>query len=224
MPDIPNRDELERRLARMLGRANRTWLAKLLEYLGDPPSLDNVPADFWDKSGKELAQTLLPFSERVYLDAAERMLASVPIGVNWDLINTAASEWARGYTYDLIRGINETSRRAVQQAISAYFEQGLTIGDLRERLGRIYSPVRAEMIATTEVTRAASMGEQALAQEIANQGIQMTAVWQTNNDEMVCPICGPLHERPESEWRNAHPDGPPAHPRCRCWLNHEFTQ
>jgi len=83
----------------------------------------------------------------------------------------------------------------------------------------IGSPIRAEMIAVTEVTRAASEGEQAVARELARQGIIMTPFWNTNRDELVCPICEPRNNQEIT-------DGmfPPAHPRCRCWVNYELPK
>jgi hypothetical protein len=223
MPDIPNRDELERILARKLGGLNRRQLGKLMELMGDPPKIENVPMSFWDDAGKELAQVVTPFSERVYLEAAERMLETVPVGVDWSLVNTAASSWAQQYAYDLIGGINATSRQAVGQAVSNFFTQGWTMRDLHNRLGRIYSPVRAEMIAVTEVTRAAAEGERGVVAEIEKEGIRMVEVWQTNNDELVCNICGPRHGKKHGDgWTRSQ--GPPAHPRCRCWTNHEFEK
>jgi len=33
----------------------------------------------------------------------------------------------------------------------------------------------------------------------------------------VCPICGPKHNREIKDGQY-----PPAHPRCRCWVNHEI--
>ena len=223
MADIPNRDALEKILARKLGGLNRRQLGKLLELMGDPPKLENVPLSFWDDAGKELAQIVTPFSERVYLEAAERMLATVPIGVDWSLVNESASIWAQQYSYDLIGGINTTTQRAVGRAVSNFYSQGQTIGDLRARLGRIYSPVRAEMIAQTEVTRAAAEGEREVVTELAKDGIKMIEVWQTSNDELVCPICGPRHGKKVGDgWNRGQ--GPPAHPRCRCWINHEFEK
>ena len=223
MADIPGRDKLEKQLARKLGGLNRRQLGRLLELMGDPPNLDNVPLAFWDEAGKELAQVVTPFSERVYLEAAQRMIAEAPIGVDWSLVNEAASNWSRDYSFRLVKDINETSRRATGQAASNYFDQGWTMGDLRRKLGSIYSPVRAEMIAVTEVTRAAAEGERGVAGELRNQGIDMVEVWQTNNDELVCPICGPRHGRKiGTNWNRS--DGPPAHPRCRCWINHEFEK
>ena len=45
--------------------------------------------------------------------------------------------------------------------------------------------------------------------------------WITANDAAVCPICGPLHQREYADWAERFPDGPPAHPRCRCYLEWE---
>lgn len=44
------------------------------------------------------------------------------------------------------------------------------------------------------------------------------AIWQTAEDERVCPVCGPLHDARATRWATQFPNGPPAHPRCRCWL------
>lgn len=223
MSDIPNRDELERQLARTLGKLQRSQMARLLEYMGDPPSLDRVPAEFWDEIGGELADALRPFLGTVYTDAAQRMIESGPVGVEWTLINQRAADWARQYTFELVRGINDRSRAALQEMVGGYFEQGQTIGELEERISTLYGPVRAEMIATTEITRAAVQGERAVADELRAEGINLVEVWQTQNDERVCELCGPLHDMPEGEgWTKA--DGPPRHVRCNCWTVHEIRK
>lgn len=41
-------------------------------------------------------------------------------------------------------------------------------------------------------------------------------IWMTEEDARVCPICGPLHGSRRRVWGRIFPDGPPAHPRCRC--------
>jgi hypothetical protein len=187
--------------------------------MGDPPNLNNVPQSFWDDIGLELGQVVLPFEDRVYLEAAQRLMSESPVGVDWSLVNEAASNWSRNYGSQLIKDISATSQRATQEAVANYYEQGWTIGDLRKKLGSIYGPVRAEMIAVTEVTRAAAEGERGMVAELRNQGIEMVPVWQTNNDELVCPICGPKHNKPIED--NEYP---PAHPRCRCWVNHELPK
>jgi len=139
--------------------------------------------------------------------------------VDWGLRKQAAVDWARQYTFNLVRGINNTDRKYLQSAVSSYFEQGQTRQELEDRIGRIYSPNRASMIAVTEVTRAASEGERAIAKELESQGIRMIPIWQTNNDELVCPLCGPKHGQEIK-------DGiyPPLHVNCRCFTNHELPK
>jgi hypothetical protein len=80
MPDIPNRDQLERKIARLLGRFNKTQLDELLELMGNSPNMNKVPPSFWTESEQALAAELIPVSEDVYLEAAARVLDEVPVG------------------------------------------------------------------------------------------------------------------------------------------------
>ncbi len=98
MPDIPNRDVLEAQIAKLLGKYNRQQIAELMVLMENTPTLANVPVEFWNTSQRELVKILMPFSETVYLAAAERMLETIPIGVDWALVNTAAAEWSRSYS------------------------------------------------------------------------------------------------------------------------------
>ena len=143
------------------------------------------------------------------------------LGVEWGLVNEAAANWARQYTFELVKDLVDTSRRTLQKLIPQYFEQQMTQGQLREMLTPLFGPVRAEMIATTEVTRAASEGEQGIAKELSLQGIDMVPIWLTNNDEIVrrCPVCWPRHNKPIEDGQY-----PPGHPRCRCWVGHVFKK
>ena len=59
--EIPNREELEAALAKALARLQKAQLTRLLEYLGDPPRIENVPEAFWAEVGKELLDVLRPF-------------------------------------------------------------------------------------------------------------------------------------------------------------------
>jgi len=218
MPDLVNRDKYERKYARLLAKLLSAYGGHLLEALGDPPDIANIPPDFFDNEAKEMLRVLGPFGEQVYLDAALELMKQNPgMGVDWALVNQRAVDWSRQYTFDLVQGITDTNRNLLQQSISAFFEQGQTRQELEERLLRSFGPVRAEMIAVTETTRASVQGELAITEELRQQGIEMRPIWQTNNDDLVCPICGPKHNKEIK-------DGvyPPAHPRCRCWVNHEI--
>ena len=222
MPDIPNRDALEEEISRILGRLNKRQMGKLLEHMGDPPLLSNVPAEFWEQSGKEFAQAAIPFSERVYLESAARLLDTVSVGVDWTLVNENAAYFARTMNYKWIDGMNNNTRRAVGDAVARFYEEGWTHGQLKKKLAEdIYGARRVATIARTEVTRAAVEGERAVVKELAQYGIRAIEVWQTRNDELVCVICGPRHGKKEGDgWSKS--DGPPAHPNCRCSTGHEI--
>jgi hypothetical protein len=221
----------EDELAAALGKLGARQLSDLMKYLGDPPNMMNLPADFWASMSEASYVAVLPVLENACLAGALDFLNTLTIGVDWALVNMEAANWARTYSYDLVKQINDTSRKATQQAVSSFFEQQMTMGQLRDKLKPYYGTVRAEMIATTEVTRASAEGARIVASLIEQQsGIKMKEVWQTSNDELVCPICAPRNGVAEGEGTGSaywlRGDGinrqPPAHPRCRCGISHEY--
>lgn len=225
MPQLPNRDEIEAQFARQLRRELRRQETELLSAIGDPPDFNNLSDGLWAALLVGMQQAVRPVLFGTYLDAAENLLNTLPVGVDWGTVNVGAARWARDYTYDLVSGINSTTRSALQERISAFFGPGagepqLTVGELRDALSRLFGPVRAASIATTEVTRASINGELAIVAELQRAGVQLTAIWETMADERVCQICGPRHERPRGDgWY----DDPPAHPNCRCGFRYEVV-
>jgi hypothetical protein len=244
MPDIPNRDLLEAEVARSLGRLFGSFSGHLLEILEEYNwDIFSIPESVWKTAiTRKEVEVLLPFLERVAMASAEQLLTEMTIGVDWALVNQAAADWARSYSTLLAGQIDQTSRTAIassiRNSIASFFEEGLTHGeliarlegdsaleklfarDVRDRLGRVYGPYRAEMIAVTETTRAAVEGERLTVREIEKYGFRMIEIWQTSNDDRVCIICAPRHNKKEGDGWNKY-DGPPAHVRCRCWTNHE---
>lgn len=227
MTQLVNRDEIERRLARVIGREQRAALNELLKLLGNPPLLENVPPEYWETGFKQLASAIEPELVNIYMEQAQAFLSEIPIGVSWDAINTGASEYARTYGYDLVREIAQNTQngvaeilRLLQEEIPAFYEEGLSLGELEARLSRWFGPVRAEMIAVTETTRAATEAERAVVEQIYSEsGVRMIPYWNTENDELVCPICGPRDNKPITDGKF-----PPAHPRCRCWATHRMPE
>lgn len=135
-------------------------------------------------------------------------------------VSNAALQWATSYSYELVKGLTNTTREIVRHAIAEFVgTPGMTVGDLRRMLEPAFGPVRAEMIAITEVTRAANQATLIYQQLIRGWGLELVRVWRTSHDEHVCPVCGPNEGKPEWDW--TFPDGPPAHPRCRCWTTLE---
>jgi hypothetical protein len=171
------------------------------------------------KLPEELRAALVPAITEAVLERATALAGEIGPDFDPAPFSTAASQWARAYAGDLVQGIDETTRRVVQDATTRYQSTpGMTREELEGLLRPAFGGRRAEAIAVTEVTRAASRGTQQYQQEIAGAGIDMERVWRTSADEVTCPICVPLNGQPESEWAERYPDGPPGHVRCRCMV------
>ena len=157
-------------------------------------------------------------------EVAFSMMEETGMELDIAMVSQEALEASRAITYELARTLDRTTRRFVGEAVATYVgTPGMTIGDLDRLLEPAFGQVRAEMIATTEVTRAYSEATNQHQRIVEREsGIRMVRVWETLNDELVCPICGPLNGKLEDEWAIVYPDGPPAHPRCRCSIGLEL--
>jgi SPP1 gp7 family putative phage head morphogenesis protein len=148
------------------------------------------------------------------------------VATDWEMVNQAVLDWVlggqgafgTGYGDVLAAALAQTSEGVMRAEIGEWIRNGLPLRDLIEALETtVFSRERAELIAVTEVTRAYAEGNRA-AWEAG--GIIEQREWQTANDELVCPICGPLQGvivGLDEEFPGGL-SGPPAHPRCRCWI------
>lgn len=193
----------------------------------------DLPDSFWELEVDELQNVLMPLMQEAAKQAVAQIAAeaeALGAGVDWTLVNTAAAKWAREYTAKLVKGITDTTNKAVAEAVAGWIETpGATLGDLIAQLDDLmaFDIQRAQTIAVTEVTRAYTQGNLATGREVEKLGFfTYRKKWNTNNDEIVqeCPICWPLHNQTvdgidaEFDTEAGPLDGPPAHPRCRCWI------
>lgn len=204
----------------------------------------DIPQKVYDALAEDMRAVLEAHVKKVYIDSSVEAQTALdklaPIAINWSTPNVNAANWARQYTFDLVRGLEDTTIAQVklniaslQKDVSDFFGKPTTLGELRgqigryipdwtDRLGHVWStPVRAEMIAVTETTRASVQGQLNSVKFLKDDyGIDMVSVWQTANDEKVCEICGPNNGKREGEgWT----DPPPAHPNCRCGISSELA-
>jgi SPP1 gp7 family putative phage head morphogenesis protein len=99
---------------------------------------------------------------------------------------------------------------------------------LIEDLEPVFGSQRAQLIASTEVTRAYAEANQRVYKEAGIRYME----WRAAADELMCPICGALNgqivgiddkfdqaldEQIRTQFRSNF-QLPPAHPRCRCWI------
>jgi SPP1 gp7 family putative phage head morphogenesis protein len=140
----------------------------------------------------------------------------IGFGFDWTLANQRAAEWASQYTGQLIADIDRTTQGRLRTAVSEWISNGDPLSKLRGELAPIFGDKRADLIASTEVTRAYSEANRIAYRE---SGVVDQIEWRTAADELVCPICGPLGGKRDTLDGDFGGAGmPPAHPRCRCWI------
>ena len=141
---------------------------------------------------------------------AAETLQQIGAGFDLTLVNQQAQQWARAYSYDLVRGINNTSRQILQTALGDWIGQSRPLSDLVAAVQPAFGANRARVIAYTESTRAFAEGN-ILAFE--QSGVVDLFEWETVRDDRTCPICLPLHGR---QFALRGDMRPPAHIGCRC--------
>lgn len=184
-----------------------------------------LPASFWEDERRRLLAVLGPVIEGAALAGAAAVARSLGgISLDYGLVNEDAADWARRYTDELLNHLDATSERLVGEALAEWIEQpGAPMGDLVDLLTPRFAgnQARADLIAVTETTRAYANGQKA-----AFQAAGVTRWrWNTNRDELVCPICAPLNGQVAEigqafgEFRGKFFTEPPSHPGCRCFVS-----
>lgn len=179
---------------------------------------------FWQNERELLFNILFPVVEDCVLsgakNATDNLVSDLGIGVDWALVNDIAVDWSKRYTFELVKGITDTSQSFLQKVIPEWIESGKPLDELINdpALVNMFGKIRAEMIAVTEVTRSFAQGNMA---SWKGSGVVNGKEWMTAEDEIVCPICQPLSGDSVALNQNFEGgyDTPPAHPRCRCWIS-----
>jgi SPP1 gp7 family putative phage head morphogenesis protein len=212
------RMELERQFAAELETSLRDQMNDLIPPTASDQQVQAAPNQV--NATSEAVRTTL----RRYLQQGAELGESIAfdqlgkIGMSFDftLVHTQAAQWASQYSYDLIRGMNQSTQTQMQIAVDEWFKDPTSLAALRKQLAPTFGPKRAKLIAQTETTRAAYQGSK---QGYRESGVISQVEWVTVNDERVCPTCGPL------DGTRAPLDGTfeggtsvPAHPGCRCFV------
>lgn len=190
------------------------------EYV-DMGKLMDAPARIDELSGKHgtardaLRQALMNGVD-LGVATAVKQFETVGFSFDWTLTNKNARDWAEQHSSELIRGIDATTKEHVRQQIGQWINNGDPLSALNKSLEITFGKKRAELIASTEVTRSFA---EANNQAYKDSGVVKKIEWRTAKDELVCPICGPLSGKKADINKGFDKYNiPPAHPRCRCWI------
>lgn len=227
-PKRGEKHDLEEQLTAVFQQRFKRQLRKLKERLSqynpDSKAIRPPTDDIFMDNDEEIPE-IIKILFKSMLGGVQLFAESLTFDFDWTLVNSRALEAARKYTFELVRGIDETSRGIIGQAIQGFVETpGMTIGDVIENLlAAGFDEKRAERIGVTEITRAYAQGEmdagKALKDDLGD--VRVTKTWNTNMDDITCEICM-QNENEEVEIDEPFPSGddkPPAHVNCRCWIS-----
>jgi len=150
---------------------------------------------------------------------ADEMRAEIGVAVNVDAL---LADWAEEATRRQVEELlYPYTRDYIARAVAAWRRMpGADRAELIQMIEPVVGAKRAETVAITAATEAATAGVRAYRDGLrAEHNLEYVMIWETANDERVCPICGALHGKREDEWGGR--SGPPAHPRCRCGVRLE---
>jgi rubrerythrin len=150
---------------------------------------------------------------------ADEMRAEIGVAVNVDAL---LADWAEEATRRQVEELlYPYTKDYIARAVAAWRRMpGADRAELIQMIEPVVGAKRAETVAITAATEAATAGVRAYREGLrAEHNLEYVMIWETANDERVCPICGALHGKREDEWGGR--SGPPAHPRCRCGVRLE---
>jgi hypothetical protein len=177
--------------------------------------LTELPPEFFADMPAAMVSYLATHMQDVLLALQDRYTVDIDDALEQTLINKQIDS----YMPKLIKGLTDTTADLVKTVIDkARANGGMTNEEIMAQLLPAFGKRRSEMIAITEYTRSASNATTVYQDYLKDYGINATRVWNTENDEISrkCPICAPLNGKTEDVWIEKHPQGAPAHPRCRC--------
>ncbi len=233
-------------IERAEGRLASEVLNRLLEAVDSgaqlglrfaPPQLSGVPVEL-------VTEASIGFVEQhggaLIEGITERTRAGVQRALSDALIDQISPTEAAarigdlvGLRPDQVRAVNRFRANLEAQLIPVPEAETALVRDLIERRvteeSRRQLRARGRLIGDTEVQNAIQEGERTFWRVAGDEGAVdlalVTKTWRTANDgRRVCPICMPMHGQEVGQadsfsspagWTGI---GPPAHPRCRCYI------
>jgi len=164
---------------------------------------------------------LASLSQFPVLTGGGTALAATGVTASFSMVHMPVLSYMQDYQLGLIRRVTQEVRDQIKEELKRGYVMGESIPDIAKRLRStkldkgVWPSIekRAEVIARTEIVRASNQG----ALYVYWQYDVKRVMWLAAADERVCPICGVLHRRifPIDQIPFG---GPPAHPRCRCFI------
>lgn len=187
----------------------------------------------------QFQQELVAVMQANLLTAFQAAGAALIVGhsliVSQGAFDSIGRQWSHGFALELAAKTVDTSRRLADAAVDKIMRES-SPADRQVKIELALAAIfmadsRLENLAVTEITRGLSQGENAVILIFPERdrdgdgesSDRLIPIWQCVEvapgvpDARVCPVCRPFDGHTSEVWGGEFPDGPPAHPRCRCW-------
>lgn len=194
------------KLVELMAAAGDSWAVSLLN--DEPESIN-----FSELIKPPMVAELTAIANQRLNTLGEQTSVAIPE----DNRNAAVNGWLEAYYPKFAAEVDKTTADTLAKTVQLFRSTpGMTIADVKQTLTPAFGEQRAAMIAITELTRAQTQATTAYKSYMDSMGIKSEEVWNTDADEIVCPICRPYNNKTRDVWGDEYPDGSPAHPNCRC--------
>lgn len=239
MSDLEDRPRHEKELALILAGLFVAQRRQVSQAVVGIKTLANIDGQIWVTLTRETADVLRPKLRDIYLASASQL----PINFSQELLLNQSTFWARQQAFKLSTQLTITTATTIDIAFkrgdaaaadilatgmhNTAGGDGISVDDLMrsgdearraamdDGLSKAFGFERIERIAPTETTAAAVQGQDDIIKRFeAGTGQLVRAVWHTEEDGKVCPICRPLNGTDRAVWERFEPLGPPAHVNC----------
>lgn len=226
MAELIDRMKYEEAAVKRFGYLSQQHRREFRDLLGSPPDIANVPQEFWEKVQKEHeAEALAMLALLLAASAAQH-------GLDEETATRQARDWAAERAKQQAGGWVENSQEILRRRQQEWGSRpigtdGASLGggslvpdddEVDDVLDLLFGEDRIERLVATETTVAQHAGsELAVAFTV---GLSRDDKWITERDSKVCKVCNSLSNTTRDTWSALMPDGPPAHPNCRCWIDY----
>ena len=224
----------------------RNYFSKVEESILKQIKLYNkkaVKVDYNEElEAKVMAEISIPFIEETILK--QGALTYELLGLSDQVIDPQdklVRNFIKSRTLKLGKSTSQTTTEDVDRILKIWAEEEGTIADLRKMIKEYFgSNERVDVIARTEVSRAAGFAQETVYKEVG----AVSKKWLTAKDEKVCEFCGEMDGKSvgvsDTYWLKGDTmigseggklelgyesiETPPLHPSCRCDLLPVFEE
>ncbi len=235
MPELPNRDQIEARVAALMARVNEHQRSVLLTHMGWPPDARRIPAKLIAEFEKQVEDATYGVMALMFLQSAEQLQGQLGYRIPESELTPVGHAWAQNQASFVAKQTIGTKFGKVTDVVTDLYGGGGAAGhpwakgegvgilnveptwtqdEFEQSIVDVFNDASAKAIASTEATSAATAGEQAVADNFQKKtGKVLVCFWRHRTIRVpgrhpCVKICQPLENQPSEKWPEIHPDLP----------------